>query len=124
MQMELWKCGSNMQVFQSSSPKYMLSVLLDVLELRITNTTNCLNGCHYYKKPIQRKKKRIIYTSFVKWTASSEFGTYRLCEQRRFRRACASVQSRQNLRCSLIKAVNQKNLHTESQIPGLSEWLS
>ena len=36
------------------------------------------------------------------WTASSEFGTYRLCEQRRFRRACASAQSRQNLRCSLI----------------------
>ena len=42
------------------------------------------------------------------WTASSEFGTYRLCEQRRFRRACASVQSRQNLCCSLIQAVNQK----------------
>ena len=29
-------------------------------------------------------------------------------EQRRFRRACASVQSRQNLRCSLIQAVNQE----------------
>ena len=43
-----------------------------------------------------------------KWTASSEFGTYRLCEQRRFRRACASAQSRQNLRCSLIQAVNQE----------------
>ena len=42
------------------------------------------------------------------WTASSEFGTYRLCEQRRFRRACASAQSRQNLRCSLIQAVNQE----------------
>ena len=26
---------------------------------------------------------------FIFWTASSEFGTYRLCEQRRFRRACA-----------------------------------
>ena len=26
-----------------------------------------------------------------KWTASSEFGTYRLCEQRRFGRACASA---------------------------------
>ena len=38
----------------------------------------------------------------INWTASSEFGTYRLCEQRRFRRACASAQSRQNLRCSLI----------------------
>ena len=42
------------------------------------------------------------------WTASSEFGTYRLCEQRRFRRACASAQSRQNLRCSLIQAVSQE----------------
>ena len=42
------------------------------------------------------------------WTASSEFGIYRLCEQRRFRRACASVQSRQNLRCSLIQAVSQE----------------
>ena len=31
------------------------------------------------------------------WTASSEFGTYRTCEQ-----------SRQNLRCSLIQAVSQE----------------
>ena len=43
-----------------------------------------------------------------KWTESSEFGTYRLCEQRRFRRACASAQSCQNLRCSLKQAVNQE----------------
>ena len=42
------------------------------------------------------------------WTTSSEFGTYRLCEQRRFRQACASAQSRQNLRCSLIQIVNQE----------------
>ena len=40
--------------------------------------------------------------------ASSQFGTYRLCEQRRFRRACASAQSRQNLRYSLIQAVSQE----------------
>ena len=40
--------------------------------------------------------------SVYKWTASSEFGTYSLCEQRRFRRACADAQARQNLRCSLI----------------------
>ena len=45
---------------------------------------------------------------FIIWTASSEFGSYRLCEQRRFRQACASAQSRQNLRCSLIQAVNQE----------------
>ena len=42
------------------------------------------------------------------WTASSEFGTYSLCEQLRFRRACASPQSRQNLHCSLIQAVSQE----------------
>ena len=45
----------------------------------------------------------------VIWAAPSEFGTYRLCEQRRFRRACASAQSRQNLRCSLIQAVSQED---------------
>ena len=44
----------------------------------------------------------------VNWTASSKFGTYRICEQRRFRRACASAQSRQNLRCSLIQAVSSR----------------
>ena len=42
------------------------------------------------------------------WAASSEFVSYRLCEQRRFRRACASAQSRQNLRCSLIQAASQE----------------
>ena len=46
-------------------------------------------------------------TIFI-WTASSEFGTYRLCEQRRFRRACAYAQSRQNLRSSLIQALSQE----------------
>ena len=46
--------------------------------------------------------------SFFIWTASSEFGTYCLCEQQRFSRACASAQSRQNLRCSLIQAVSQE----------------
>ena len=51
------------------------------------------------------------------WTASSEFGTYRLCEQRRFRRACASAQSRQNLRCSLIQALNQEELSDRKPDP-------
>ena len=51
---------------------------------------------------MQCKLHRII------WAAPSEFGTYRLCEQRRFRRACTSAQSRQNLPCSLIQAVSQE----------------
>ena len=50
----------------------------------------------------------LLFAAWIIWTASSEFGTYRLCEQRRFRRACASGQSRQNLRCSLIQAVSQE----------------
>ena len=51
------------------------------------------------------------------WTASSEFGTYRLCEQRRFRRACASAQSRQNLRCSLIQAMSQEEPSDRKTVP-------
>ena len=43
-----------------------------------------------------------------KWTASSEFDTYRPCEQRRFRRACASAQSCQNFCYSLLQAVSQE----------------
>ena len=46
--------------------------------------------------------------TFDNWTASSEFGAYRLCEQRRLRRACAFAQSRQSLRCSLIQAVSEE----------------
>ena len=57
------------------------------------------------------------------WTASSEFGTYRLCEQRRFRRACASAQSRQNLRCSLIQAVNQEEPSDRKSDPWLL-WMA
>ena len=52
--------------------------------------------------------RKLNFKEQIIWTASSEFGTYRLCEQRRFRRACASAQSRQNLRCSLIQAVSQE----------------
>ena len=53
-------------------------------------------------------ESEVILNTNIIWTASSEFGTYRLCEQRRFRRACASAQSPQNLRCSLIQAVSQE----------------
>ena len=82
------------------------------IRLPLSNLTSNLcsgpyrHACHYdgiTSYSLKKKKKKKI-----KWTASSEFGTYRLCEQRRFRRACASAQSRQNLRCSLIQAVSQE----------------
>ena len=63
-----------------------------------------------YKYWKNRRRKRFIILWIFEWqawlniwTASSEFGTYCLCEQRRFRRACASAQSRQILHCSLIR---------------------
>ena len=59
----------------------------------------------------------------VIWTASSEFGTYRLCEQQRFRRACASAQSRQNLHCSLIQAVSQEEPSDRKPDPWLL-WMA
>ena len=36
-------------------------------------------------------KNIILLSKKYIWAASSEFGTYRLCEQRRFRRACADA---------------------------------
>ena len=81
-------------------------------------TTNGTNGSQLYQSPnyhwyhsVLGENLLIIKSgceSLKTWAASSEFGTYRLCEQRRFRRACASAQSRQNLRCSLIQAVSQE----------------
>ena len=66
--------------------------------------TICWNCQHLAQVTIPAKP---VHALSIIWTASSEFGTYLLCEQRRFRRACASAQSRQNLRCSLIQAVSQ-----------------
>ena len=58
---------------------------------------------------IEQSGKKVFFLIIRNnWAAPSEFGAYRLCEQRRFRRACASAQSRQNLRCSLIHALSQE----------------
>ena len=74
---------------------------------------NCINGDIFLWRGseklhiLKHRSKTPVDSKYTIWTASSEFGSYRLCEQRRFRRACASAQSRQNLRCSLIQAVSQ-----------------
>ena len=52
------------------------------------------------------------------WAVSSEFGSYRLCVQRRLRRACPSAQSCQDLRCLLIQAASQE----ESSDRKLGPW--
>ena len=71
----------------------------------------CMHGnsaTSVYEATVRIQKRIPLIFPEINWAASSDFGTYRLCEQRRFRRACASAQSRQNLRCSLIQAVSQE----------------
>ena len=70
-------------------------------------------------------KDRVIVQieATIIWAASSEFGTYRLCEQRRFRWACAFAQSRQNLRCSLIQAVSREEPSDRKPDPWLL-WMA
>ena len=54
--------------------------------------------------PLPEKKVCLMYGTWENNGASScEKGTYRIYEQRRLRRACASVQSHQSLGCSLTQ---------------------
>ena len=43
----------------------------------------------YENRRVRYHRLPYIFNVHIDWAASSEFGTYRLCEQRRFRRACA-----------------------------------
>ena len=88
-----------MTIFKVLLSEYPLLLWQHILELscRVRDQNYFPQNC-----------KGTIAFLFKIWATPSEFGTYRLCEQRRFRRACASAQSRQNLRCSLIQAVNQE----------------
>ena len=90
------KAAHCFQMFSSVFCKILVQTILQDSSLLLTHKTS---------KERQKKKKKNAYNI---WTATSEFGTYRLCEQRRFRRACAFAQSRQNLRCSLLQAVSQE----------------
>ena len=67
--------------------------------------------------------KQLLGTAIRYWAAPSEFGIYRLCEQWRFRRACAFAQSRQNLRCSLIQAVSQEE-HSDGEPDPWPVWMA
>ena len=97
-------------LFQCWAPS--MEVLVPFLRLRYDARPGFEAALEVDALPLDNRGGFILFLLFqikcIIWTASSEFGTYRLCEQRRFRRACASAQSRQNLRCSLIQAVSQE----------------
>ena len=75
---------------------------------RLTNSSFHASPVPGFLKILKQRRLLEGTNAIYNWTASSKFGIYRLCEQRRFRRALASAQSRQNLRCSLIQAMNQE----------------
>ena len=77
--------------------------------------------CHLI--PFFEQREWITQKQNIIWTASSKFGTYRICEQRTFRRACASEQSRQNLHCSLIQAVSQEE-HSDRKPDSWPFWMA
>ena len=67
-------------------------------------------------------QKLLVHTR-PRRAASSEFGTYRLCEQRRFRRACPLRSLVRTFAARSYQQWVKRNLQTESQIPCPSEWL-
>ena len=79
------------------------------------NDPDMVGGFHFYRRDMASLNYSIsillvwrkMLTSLI-WARSSEFGSYHLCEQRRFGRSCASAQSRQNLSCSLKQAMSQE----------------
>ena len=97
-------CSSRSIIWSTLFAKTCLSKNIGLLE-QYQETTH-----HQYWSKLRKK-------STQKWAASSKSGTYRLCEQRRFRRACAP---RSLARTSTVRSYKQwvkRNLQTESQIP-------
>ena len=81
-------------LFLPSDFKQFIKVKLGFTMVRFKKFTTVRFKKNWIRKLYMDRVKRIWYLS--------------PCQQRRFRRACASAQSRQNLRCSLIQAVSQE----------------
>ena len=78
---------------------------------RMTNSRSSLIRIYTVCPDLSVWKLRIIT---VVWAALSKFGTYRICEQHSLARTSAARSYKQWVR---------RNLQTESQIAGPSEWL-
>ena len=93
----------------------------DYREAEPTAAADGMSDCKFRGRDLEpQPATQLSWGLIIKWASSSEFGTYRLCEQRRFRRACASAQSRQNLRCSLIQAMSQEEASDRKPDPCLA----
>ena len=95
-------------------PDQRIGLATSLIPVGRTSNQATRNGC---------KSLYFRMSLITMWAASSEFGTYRLCEQRRFRRVCASARSRQNRRCSLIQAESRKTFRQKPRyLAPLNGW--
>ena len=101
-------------IFETIPTKYTWSVNDLMTNTKFSSLKNIV-GVSFYRRNMASLNYSIsillvwrkMLTSLI-WARSSEFGSYHLCEQRRFGRSCAFAQSRQNLSCSLKQAMSQE----------------
>ena len=99
LQDELWEVKNQAATFVTGNYNY---------------ETGSMAGIHEHLKWESLKKQRrdnrliLLYKGLkgkAIWASSWDYDTYHIGDQRRFRRACASAQSRQSLRCSHTRSM-------------------
>ena len=78
----------------------------------IMNVFIALKGSHFW----------FLWVNII-WASSWDYGTNHIGDQRRLRRACASAQSRQSLRCSHTWSMEVDEGPTKKQTFSPTEWL-
>ena len=73
------------------------TLLFEIMGGWVPNSVSIGTGGQKKVEPIPHL---VISEDQIKWASSWDYGTYQIGDQRRPRRACASAQSRQSLRCS------------------------
>ena len=85
--------------FVAYTPIFIASITCYHIILR-RDDTHDYNRIHLHVCDHKICKELASFLLKAQWASSWDYGTYRIGEQRRLRRDCASAQSRQSLRCS------------------------
>ena len=92
----LWHCLSSCSSFRSSDYSKYLGV--GIFQHCVTIFPSSSRTWFAHKKPTV--KTSLLQRWETKSAGSYDYGSYHIGDQRRLRRACASAQSHQSLRCS------------------------
>ena len=80
------------------------------------------NNCHLEDK-VPGICYRLLALYQNNWSSSWDYGSYRIGDQRRLRRACASAQSCQSLRCSPTWSMEIDEGSDQNQTSSPTRWL-